>query len=85
MSKIIDKIIENAKKINKTIVLAEGEEPRTVRAAEMIEQNKIANVILLGDETKLKEMYPQVCFDGIKIVNPMTANVDKYAQELYDL
>ncbi len=85
MSKIIDKIIEQAKLLNKTIVLAEGEEPRTVKAAEMITQNKIANIILLGDKDKLIQMYPEVNFDGITIINPLTVDVQQYAQKLYEL
>lgn len=56
MSKIIDSIIDKAKSLRKTIVLAEGEEPRTVEAAQTIVKNKIADIILLGDEEKLKTM-----------------------------
>lgn len=85
MSKIIDGIIEKAKKLNKTIVLAEGEEPRTVAAAQTIVGNKIANVILLGDEDKLKTMYPHADFTGIKVINPLTADVEDYANTLYEL
>ena len=40
--------------------------------------NKIANVVLLGDEEKLKVMYPQADFTGIKIVNPLTADIEDY-------
>lgn len=85
MSKIIDSIIEKAKKLNKTVVLAEGEEPRTVEAAQTIVRNKIANVILLADEAKLKSMYPYADFSGIKIVDPLTADVTDYADTLYEL
>lgn len=85
MSKIIDSIIEKAKKLSKTIVLAEGEEPRTVEAAQTIVRNKIANVILLADEAKLKSMYPYADFSGIKIVDPLTADVTYYADTLYEL
>ncbi len=85
MSKIIDSIIEKAKKLSKTIVLAEGEEPRTVEAAQTIVRNKIANVILLADEAKLKSMYPYADFSGIKIVDPLTADVTDYADTLYEL
>ena len=46
MNKIISGIIDKAKTLRKTIVLAEGEEPRTVRAAEIISKNGIANIIL---------------------------------------
>ncbi len=85
MSKIIDSIIEKAKKLSKTIVLAEGEEPRTVEAAQTIVRNKIANVILLADEAKLKSMYPYADFSEIKIVDPLTADVTDYADTLYEL
>ncbi|MDE7215165.1 MAG: phosphate acetyltransferase [Clostridia bacterium] len=85
MSKIIDSIIEKAKRLQKTIVLAEGEEPRTVEAAQTIVRNKIAKVVLLGDEEKLKAMYPYADFEGIKIVNPLTADIDDYANTLYEL
>lgn len=85
MSKIIDSIIDKAKTLNKTIVLAEGEEPRTVEAAQTIVKNKIANIILLGDEEKLKAMYPYANFDNIKIINPLTVDVEDYANTLYEL
>ncbi len=85
MSKIIDSIIDKAKTLNKTIVLAEGEEPRTVEAAQTIVKNKIANVILLGDEEKLKTMYPYANFDNIRIINPLTVDVEDYANTLYEL
>lgn len=85
MSKIIDSIIEKAKTLGKTIVLPEGEEARTVKAAEMIVSRKIAKVVLLGDEDKIKSTYQDVCFDGIKIVNPATADIEDFANELYEL
>lgn len=85
MSKIIDSIIEKAKRLQKTIVLAEGEEPRTVEAAQTIVRNKIAKVVLLGDEEKLKTMYPYADFSGIKIINPLTADIEDYANTLYEL
>ena len=57
MNKIISGIIDKAKTLRKTIVLAEGEEPRTVRAAEIITKNGIADIILLGNKDKLAQMY----------------------------
>ncbi len=85
MSKIIDSIIDKAKRLQKTIVLAEGEEPRTVEAAQTIVSNKIAKVILLGNEEKLKTMYPYADFEGIKIIDPLTADIEDYADTLYEL
>lgn len=85
MSKIIDGIIDKAKALQKTIVLAEGEEPRTVEAAQTIVRNKIAKVILLGNEEKLRSMYPYADFGGIKIVDPLSVDVKDYADTLYEL
>lgn len=85
MNKLIASIIEKAKGLKKTIVLAEGEEPRTVRAAEVISKNGIANIILLGDEDNLKAMYPDVDLSLVKVINPATVDVEEYANELYEM
>ncbi|MEG1394326.1 MAG: phosphate acetyltransferase [Clostridia bacterium] len=85
MSKIVDQIIDKAKSLNKTIVLAEGSEPRTVRAAEKITKQGVAKVILIGDEKAIKAQYSDVCFDGIQFANPATADVTDFANELFEL
>lgn len=46
---LIDQIKENAKKANKTIVLPEGEEDRTLKAADIVIKEGFAKVILLGN------------------------------------
>ncbi len=85
MNKLISAIIDKAKGLKKTIVLAEGEEPRTVRAAEIISKNGIANIILLGDKDKLAQMYPDVDLSLVKVVNPLTADIEDFANEFYEL
>ena len=85
MNKLISAIIDKAKGLKKTIVLAEGEEPRTVRAAEIISKNGIANIILLGDKDKLAAMYPDVDLSLVKIVNPLTVDIEDFANEFYEL
>lgn len=52
----IEEIRAKAKKNNRTIVLAEGTEERTVKAAGIISQEKIANIILLGNEKEVREV-----------------------------
>ena len=49
MSTFIDQLKERAKKDIKTIVLAEGEEIRTLKAAEMVKKEGYAKVILVGN------------------------------------
>ncbi|MDD7351035.1 MAG: phosphate acetyltransferase [Clostridia bacterium] len=85
MSKIIDSIIAKAKTLGKTIVLAEGDEPRTVKAAQIITEQGIAKIILLADEEQLKAKYQGVDFSGMQIVNPATADIEEFANELYEL
>ena len=56
MSKFLDRIKERAKQDKKTIVLAEGEDIRTVQAAAQILEEGIADIILLGNKTKIAEL-----------------------------
>ena len=44
-----------AKENPQRIVLAEGEEERTIKAAEVIVKNSLAKLILIGDETKIRD------------------------------
>lgn len=50
---ILDEIIANSQKANKRIVLPEGNEPRTLKAAELVLRDGIARLILLGDPTEI--------------------------------
>ena len=56
MSKFLDRTIERAKQDKKTIVLAEGGDIRTIRAAAMVLAQEIANIIIIGDADKINEM-----------------------------
>ncbi len=85
MSKLLNSIIEKAIMLHKTIVLAEGEEPRIIRAARDITDKKIANIILLGDESVMKSVCPDVCMSGITIINPKTSDkTSAYAEYLFE-
>jgi phosphate acetyltransferase len=50
---LIDRIKENAKKHNKRIVLPEGYEERTVRAADIAIAEGLAQIILIGDPSEI--------------------------------
>jgi len=56
---LIDQIKTTAKLANKTIVLPEGEEERTLKAANIIVKEGFAKIVLLGNketiESKAKE------------------------------
>ena len=52
---LIDQIKENAKKAQKTIVLPEAEEERTLKAANIILQEGYAQLVLLGNQAKIEK------------------------------
>ncbi len=76
MSKFLDRIKERAMADKKTIVLAEGEEIRTIEAAEKVLKEGIANIILLGDEKVIAEKAMGHDISGAQVINPV--NSDKY-------
>lgn len=86
MSKLMDEIKQKAALLNKHIVLAEGEEERVIRAAEMIAAKKIARLTLVGRESVIREKCPDADLTGVSIVDPETSPLTaKYASLLYDL
>ena len=73
----IQDIWKKAKRSNKIIVLPETEDERVIKAAELIHQSKLAKVILIGEEEKLKDV------PAYKKINPRTfPDLDKYVQAL---
>ena len=88
MTKFANDIINKAKQGFKTIVLPEGEDERVVEAAITIVKDKIAKVILLGDEKNIKAKFEEkgAGFDGIEIINPKTSTkLNEYAEIFYEL
>ena len=81
MSKFLDRIKERAKQDKKTIVLAEGEDIRTVKAADMILKEGIADIILLGDKKKIAELATGLDLSKAQILDPAT---DERRQEFAD-
>lgn len=68
---IMLKIRERAKRANKKVVLPESFEERTLRAAEIATKEGIARIVLIGEETALKERARElnVSLDGIEIID----------------
>ena len=85
---MIEKIKNKARANIKTIVLPEGDEPRTVKAAEDIVKEGLATPILLGNPEKIagvaKEQGANIA--GIKIIDPAASEkADEYTKTLYEL
>lgn len=61
---------------NLKIVFPEGEEPRILRAVARLNEEKIITPVVLGDESKIKELAEKegLNINEVKIVNPLNAD-----------
>ena len=86
MSKFLDRIKERAKQDVKTIVLAEGEDIRTVQAAAQILEEGIANIILLGNKEKIAELAMGLDISKAEILDPATDDKRQaFADAFYEM
>lgn len=76
MSAFTDKLKERAKQDIKTIVLAEGEDIRTLEAAQTVLQEGYAKIVILGNESKIMEMAAAKGLDisGAQVIDPETSD-----------
>ena len=78
-----------AKSLQKKLVLADGTEPRTIKAARIIVDERLAgSVTLLGKESVIEKRATKegVSLSDIAIVNPeISSKEDAYAEEYYQL
>jgi len=84
----ISNIKEKAKKDKKTIVYPESDDQRILRAACQVCQEGIADIILVGEEQKIREQAQEnnLDLDGIMIINPLQhEKFEEYAQAFYEL
>ncbi len=79
MSDFLEHMKQRARANKKTIVLPEGEDPRTIEAAQMIVDEGIANLIVIGN--------PQdISIKGVRVIDPATCDkTDEYAELFYEL
>jgi phosphate acetyltransferase len=85
----MEEIRTNAQKYNKTIVLAEGADERTLRAADIILGERIAQIILLGNPEEISRFQKEnnlSNLDRATIIDPKNnPKKDFYAQMLFEL
>jgi phosphate acetyltransferase len=70
---LLDRIKQNARKHNKRIVLPEGYEERTIKAADIAIQEGLAQIILIGDPADIKLHAEKLGLKNISkalIINP---------------
>ncbi|MBR3674320.1 MAG: phosphate acetyltransferase [Clostridia bacterium] len=84
----IETIKDKAKQEIKTIVLPEGSDIRTIKAASIALSEKYANLIILGDTAKIQEMASANNLDisQATIINPIESEkYETYVQLFYEL
>ena len=87
-NKYLQSLMEQAKLKNKTIVLPEGEDMRILEAAHLIAAEKVAKLVILGDEAEIKAHFAKQgwSLEGIEIVKPENSpRLAEYTKLLYDL
>ena len=86
---LFEKLTSKAHANRQRIVLPEGLEPRTLTAADRIIEEELADIILIGHESEIKELAAQLKLKNIdkaQIVDPSDENViDKYAPLFFEL
>ncbi|MCX7951740.1 MAG: phosphate acetyltransferase [Clostridiales bacterium] len=85
---IMQTIWEKAKQDKKRIVLPEGSEKRTVKAAEIIKREGLAEVVLIGNHEAISNTAKEVGADieGIEIIDPIQSEkYDTYVEQFYEM
>lgn len=83
---VLEGIRQRAAKLQKTIVLPEGVEPRIIEAAAMATESKVSKVILLGNPEQIRSNSKGVDLSGVEIIDYLNSDkMDLYAKELFEL
>ena len=88
---ILEQMLKRAQENPQRIVLPEGDEPRTLEAANLLLKDKIAKLILIGDPAVIKQMAEEKGYESIldetselTIVDPQTdPKMPEYANLLF--
>ena len=84
MSAFLDTMIARAKADKQTIVLPEGNDERTLAAAEQILADDLADLIILGNPDAIATA--GYALEGARIVDPLTSDLrEPYAERLAEL
>ena len=84
MSQFLDAIIDRAKAAKKTIVLPEGNDERTLEAAERILANDVANLVIIGNADEIASSGRNL--EGARIIDPATfEEKESLAEQLFEI
>ncbi len=84
---IMRMIINKAKSDPKSIAFPEGDNEKTIRAAQVLVEEGIANPILIGDKKKVEQKMAELNIElNVPIIDPADSELtDKYIEKLYSL
>jgi len=85
---ILKRVYQNSQKYQKKIVLPEGTEHRTLRAVEIILNQKLAQIILLGNPDEINQIASEIGanIEGAVLVDPTTdPRRELYANIMMDI
>ena len=84
MSSFLETMLARAKADRQTIVLPEGDDERTLAAAERILADDIADLVILGDAHAIAASPYKL--SGARIIDPRTSELrEGFAEALYEL
>lgn len=85
---IMERIILEASKKSKKIVLPESHDERVLKAAELIQKANIASVTTIGEEKKIRNNADKIGIhlNGVEIINPEDSeNYETFVNTYFDL
>ncbi len=82
MAGLIQKLFPKAAAAGKTIVLPEGNDPRVIKAAKLIAENKLAKVKILATSDEYKKASEGVCLCGCSNIEVIDWNTADCKQQL---
>ncbi len=82
----LEQISERAKSDIKTIVLPESSDIRTIKAAAIIQEKGLANIVLVGNPEEIKKLAGDLDISKARIVDPLNSDkFEEYANTFYEL
>jgi phosphate acetyltransferase len=82
----LEQISERAKSDIKTIVLPESSDIRTIKAAAMVLEQGLADIVLIGNSEEIKKLAGDLDISKARIVDPLNSDkFDEYADAFYEL
>lgn len=86
--KALNNIFKRASEAPRQIVLAEGEDPRIIEAAQNATNQRIAKIVLLGNVAKIKAKATElnVTLESVTVIDPSDSpKASSYAAKLFEL